>query len=796
MKQQFSVSGMSCARCKEHVETAVRALSGVHQADVNLLQNMLTAVYDETLLSAGQICAAIARAGYQAQAISVGKTVPSVLSEATSLKRRFWGSVLFLVPLMMISMVHTWQVPAVFQAVLTVPVLWLNRRFFTNGFLQLVRRTPTMDSLVALGAGAAVVQSVWALVAGQNGLYFESAAMIVTLVTLGKWLEARAKSKTTRALSSLANLLPAQATLRRNGKEQTLPVTQIVPGDILLVRAGERMGADGKIITGSATADESMLTGESLPQEKHPGQFATAGTVLTSGYVEIKVEHTGADTVLSQLVALVEQAANSKAPIERMADRVSRIFVPVVMGLAVLTFFIWWLCGATTTFALSCAICVLVISCPCALGLATPTALMVGMGVGARRGILIKSASVLEQTRRVNVVVLDKTGTVTTGQMHVANVQPAPGVTKEELLSCALSLESLSAHPLSKALVKYGDSQQNLRIHPVCDFKEFPGLGVRAWHAEKQLSGGNLRAMKTWNISVPGGAKLVTVAAQQGQTVLFFASGTQYLGAVGLSDTINPTAQEAVTHLHQQGIKVLLLSGDNEPTAKHVAAQVGIHQVQAGVLPAQKQQVIADLQAAGNTVAMVGDGVNDAPSLAQADVGIAMGSGTEVAAQTAGVVLMRPDLREVATALLLSRATLRNIQENLFWAFFYNIICIPLAAGVFYPAFGWKLHPMFAAAAMSISSVCVVGNALRLNRFKPPFTDKERLGMHKILEIKGMMCGHCAAHVERALNAIPNVKAKVDLSAKTATVESASPVADAVLVKAVVDAGYEVTAIR
>lgn len=793
MKQIFTVTGMSCAVCKQHVEAAVRALPGVRQADVNLLQNRLSVTYEPAVVSAVQIIHAVEQAGYGA---SLAQNTDVALREETQLARRFWFSVLFLVPLMLISMVHTWHVPAGWQVVLTAPVLWLNRRFFTNGFLQLVKATPTMDSLVALGATAAVGQSVWALLSGQSGLYFESAAMIVTLVTLGKWLEARAKAKTMGVLSSLVKLLPTNARVRRKEQEMTVSLNQIVLGDVLLVRAGERIAADGKIVQGACSVDESMLTGESFPQDKQPGATVCAGTILLSGYAEVSVQKIGTNTVLAQLISLVENAASSKAPVARLADRVSRVFVPCVMGLSLATFITWYAYGAGVSFALTCAVAVLVIACPCALGLATPTALMVGMGVGARRGILIKSAEILERAHHVTTVVLDKTGTVTTGQMEVAQVLPAENESEQELLTWATLLESFSSHPLAKALVKKKFSRENFLENNVSNFKEFPGLGVQATCGPETIYGGNLRAMQAWKIKVPRAETLLKKAATQGQTVLFFARGNTYLGAIGFSDPLKSTSKQAVKMLQKMNKEIVLLTGDNPLTAAHIAAQLGISTVQAGVLPEGKQTLIKSLQISGKTVAMVGDGINDAPSLVQADVGMALGSGTDVAATAADLILMRADLREVATAFALSQATLRNIKENLFWAFFYNVLCIPLAAGVFYPALGWKLHPMLAAAAMSVSSVCVVLNALRLSRFKPPFLDeKEKQTMHKTLEIKGMMCAHCAGHVTRALNAIPGVKATVDLAHKTATVQSATPVDDNTLREAVQNAGYEVTAI-
>lgn len=798
MKQTFSVTGMSCAACQMHVEKAVRALPGVQRADVNLLQNRMTVVYDEKTVCPAQIISAVENAGYgaQEQAENAPAQTSVLSSEAVRLKRRFWASVCFLIPLMILAMSHVHGLAWV-QVLLTLPILWLNRAFFTRGLMQLIKRTPTMDSLVALGAGAAILQSVWALASGEPGLYFESAAMIVTLVTLGKWLEARAKAKTTSALSALVQLLPTNVSVRRGNQEISLPVADVVPGDILLVRAGQRVGADGTVSSGAGAVDESALTGESLPQDKQSGERVAAGTLLVSGYIEVTVQHTGAETLLAQLTTLVEEAAASKAPMARLADQVSRVFVPVVIGISVVTFTVWILYGAEWPFAFSCAVCVLVISCPCALGLATPTAVMVGMGVGAKRGILIKDASALERAHALTTVVLDKTGTVTTGQMQVAGLYSAEGSNEGELLTVAVSLEQTSAHPLAVALVKKKFSRENFLIKKVSNIAEFSGLGLQGEADGETFFGGNLKAMHAWKIDVPDGKELLARAASEGQTVLFFARTGKYVGAIGFRDTIKATSREAVSLLKQLGRRVVLLTGDNAKTAAYVAAQTGIDSVEAGVLPAEKQTYIKALQDKGEKVAMVGDGINDAPSLAQAEVGIAMGSGTDVAASSADMVLLRPDLREVTVALQLSRATLRNIQENLFWAFFYNVLCIPLAAGVFYPVWGIQLHPMMAAAAMSFSSVCVVANALRLNRFKPIFSDeKEVTTMRKVLEIKGMMCGHCAGHVSRALNAVPGVKATVDLASKTATVESAAPVDDSVLIAAVQNAGYEVTAIR
>ena len=828
MKKTFLVSGMTCSACQAHVEKAVSRVPGVHSAVVNLLQNTLYVDYDENKLGPAEIVSAVRQAGYDVPSEKKADSTPQALAQeqASALKARFLLSLVFLAPLMYVSMGHMaggllpdviTHNPGIFvlvQFLLVLPVLFLNRKFFTRGLKQLFLGAPNMDSLVALGSGAAVISGVWTLFKvlylmqpgnwtaafdASGNLYFESVAMILTLVTLGKWLEARAKVKTSDAISALVRLLPGQATVLRRGKEVQIPVEGIILGDILVVRAGERIGADGEITQGGGAVDESALTGESVPQDKTTGQIVSAGTLLTSGYLQVRVLRTGKDTTLSQIITLVEAASGSKAPISRLADRVSAVFVPAVLGIALLTFGVWLFTGAGVSFALSAAISVLVISCPCALGLATPTAIMVGTGTAARNGILVKSAAVLERAHKVTTVVLDKTGTVTTGQMRVASVEPGAGVREADLISQAATLEQYSQHPFARALVEYAQ-QGKIALLQGEDFTLEPGCGVSARVSGEIVRGGNLKWLNACGIQVPNGDKLSAKAAQGGKTPIFFARGQQYLGAVLYSDTLKSTAAETVAQLKQKGLKVVLLTGDNELTAREVARQTGIETVIAGVMPQDKESVIRHLQEAGEVVAMVGDGVNDAPALVRADVGISFGTGTDVAVESADMVLLKGNLTGVATALELSRAVIKNIKENLFWAFFYNVLGIPLAAGVLYGPLGWKLNPMVAAAAMSFSSVCVVSNALRLRFFKPTeIKTKQTKGenrMRKTLIIEGMVCGHCAARVERALNALPGVEARVNLGKKMAVVESATALDEEALKKVVQDAGYEVVSIQ
>lgn len=730
MQKNFIITGMSCSACQTHVERAVRALAGVQTADVNLLQNKLTVTYHEKLVSQADIIQAVIQAGYgimpQEQFAAPMKAAQE---EVARLKRQFEYSCVWLACIMAVGVAnffHLFQnafaVFAGMQCAFTLPVLWLNRRLFTKGILQLVRKNATMDSLIAIGAGTCFVYSLWNMVYGilqqkTPDLYFESAAMILTLVTLGKWLESRAKDKTTAAISALVKLLPTVAFVKKEGKEYQVPLSEIIAGDVLCVRAGQRIAADGVLLSGHCSIDESALTGESLPQEKQRGEDVHAGTLVSSGYAEIEVKQTGDKTILAQIIDLVEQASASKAPSAKLADRVSAVFVPVVLVLAMLTAVGWLLAGAEVSFALSCAISVVVISCPCALGLATPTAVMVGMGQAAKRGILIKTAEALENAHRITTVALDKTGTLTTAKMRVANVLPMTGTSKEELVRWAATLEKPSSHPFARALVQYAAAQK-IDLKEVSDFKLSAGLGVEAKCEGVSLCGGNDKAMREWDIIIQ------RYAPQNCGTMLYFARNRTHIGAILFMDTLNPTAVSAIAYLKRLGKKVQLLTGDNKNAAEFVAKSTGIGQMYAEILPQEKEQIIRRLQQKGEQVALVGDGVNDAPALARANVSFSVHSGTDVAAETADIVLMKDDLKNIGVTFELSKAVVKNIKQNLFWAFFYNVFGIPLAAGILYPVFGWKLSPVFAAAAMSFSSVCVVSNALRLRLFKPEFLDK------------------------------------------------------------------------
>ena len=803
MQQTFTITGMTCAACQARVERAARSVSGVLQAHVNLLSHTLRVQVDGSFVRE-QLVAAVTKAGYgisSQQALTAG----AVVDETRQLSKRFFRSLIFLMPILVLSMgpmigfalpvtdFISWTI----QFIFTLGIVWLNKSFFTRGVKHLIAGAPSMDSLVALGSGAAVLSGILGFLFTKLNapVYFESAAMILTLVTLGKWLEARAKEKTTGAVSALVSLWPSSVAVCRDGKEIILSSAELQPGDVVLWRAGERLAADGVVSKGSGTVDEAALTGESVPQEKTLHSVVTSGTLLVSGYLEVHVRRAGTETTLSHLIELVQTAANSKAPIARLADRVSAVFVPVVIGIAVITFLVWYFSGFAVSQAVTAAISVLVISCPCALGLATPTAIMVGTGQAAKNGILIKSAAALERAHQVKAVVLDKTGTMTYGKMQVVRVCAANGE-EDALLTQALALEKSSPHPFAKALVAYAQTRQ-AAVLPVQDFKEIPGRGVQAVINGETVYGGNLEWMRERDITLlPQAKEQLAQAAAQGCTPLFFARGNKLLGSIWFQDILRPTAKEAVDLLKSLGVRVLLVTGDNAQVAAYVAKQVGIQEVRSGVFPHEKESLVRALQKDGTTVCMVGDGINDAPALARSDVAMTLGAATDVAMESADIVLMRDDLRAIAGAFFISRAVFSNIKQNLFWAFFYNIIGIALAAGVFYPLFGWQLSPMFAAAAMSLSSVCVVSNSLRLRFFKFPYEKGSRFLMKKTLIIEGMMCGHCAAHVERALNALPGVQAKVDLQHKTAVVQAAQDVADDVLRQAVANAGYEVVSIQ
>lgn len=837
MTEQFAVTGMTCAACSAHVEKAVSKLSGVQSAPVNLMLGSMTVTYDEKAVTEGDIIAAVKAAGYGASPASQTDQGQLRRDQDAALRRRkkhlIW-SVVFLVPLFYLSMGHMMGLPlpqvlhthplllACLQLALVIPILILNRNYFTVGFSRLVKLSPNMDSLVAVGAAAGLVYSLIEMgllaagqVSGMPDLYFESAGMILTLVTVGKYLEERSRGKTTGAISALLALAPESAMVRRQGQELTIPTEEIVAGDTVIVRQGGRIPVDGVITDGHAAVDESAITGESLPVEKVPGDAVTSATVTSSGYLELRATRVGGDTTLSQIIRLMEEAASSKAPISRLADRISGIFVPAVMAISLTAALLWaFVGGMDVRFCLSIAIAVLVISCPCALGLATPVAIMVGTGQAAQQGILIKSAESLELLHKVQTVVLDKTGTVTMGQPRVTDILCAPGVTEEELLCVAASAEKPSEHPLAHAIVEESQAR-HIPLCPVSGFRSVPGGGIQATLSGEAVLAGNAGYLAQNGVSLAAMEADAHRLAEDGKTPLFFAESGHLLGCIAVADVVKPDSAKAIAALRRMGRRVVLLTGDNQRTANAIARQIGVDQVIAQVLPQDKAKCVAQLQQQGQRVAMVGDGVNDAPALAQADVGLAIGAGTDIAIESADVVLMKSSLLDIPAAMDLSRAVLRNIKQNLFWAFFYNSIGIPVAAGVLYPALHLTLNPMLAAAAMSLSSVCVVSNALRLRGWKPPvFSDqpvptaplpesavfqsqgKEENTVNKTIHIDGMMCTHCTGRVEKALNDLPGVEATVDLDSKSAAVTCTPDVSDDTLRQAVEDAGYHVTGIR
>lgn len=837
MTEQFAVTGMTCAACSAHVEKAVSRLSGVQSAPVNLMLGSMTVTYDEKAVTESDIIAAVKAAGYGASPASQTDQGQLRRDQDAALRRRkkhlIW-SVVFLVPLFYLSMGHMMGLPlpqvlhmhplllACLQLALVIPILILNRNYFTVGFSRLVKLSPNMDSLVAVGAVAGLVYSLIEMgllaagqVSGMPDLYFESAGMILTLVTVGKYLEERSRGKTTGAISALLALAPESAVVRRQGQELTIPTEEIVAGDTVIVRQGGRIPVDGVITDGHAAVDESAITGESLPVEKVPGDAVTSATVTSSGYLELRATRVGGDTTLSQIIRLMEEAASSKAPISRLADRISGIFVPAVMAISLTAALLWaFVGGMDVHFCLSIAIAVLVISCPCALGLATPVAIMVGTGQAAQQGILIKSAESLELLHKVQTVVLDKTGTVTMGQPRVTDILCASGVTEEELLCVAASAEKPSEHPLAHAIVEESQAR-HIPLCPVSGFRSVPGGGIQATLSGEAVLAGNAGYLAQNGVSLAAMEADAHRLAEDGKTPLFFAESGHLLGCIAVADVVKPDSAKAIAALRRMGRRVVLLTGDNQRTANAIARQIGVDQVIAQVLPQDKAKCVAQLQQQGQRVAMVGDGVNDAPALAQADVGLAIGAGTDIAIESADVVLMKISLLDIPAAMDLSRAVLRNIKQNLFWAFFYNSIGIPVAAGVLYPALHLTLNPMLAAAAMSLSSVCVVSNALRLRGWKPPvFSDhpvptaplpesavfqsqgKEENTVNKTIHIDGMMCAHCTGRVEKALNDLPGVEATVDLDSKSAAVTCTPDVSDDTLRQAVEDAGYHVTGIR
>ena len=831
MKEAFVVTGMTCAACSAHVEKAVGQLSGVNTAAVNLMLGTMQVDYDPQQVTPQDIISAVERGGYGAKrAADVKQNIRKEQDEAlVKMRRRLVWSLVCLVPLFYISMGHMMGLPlpafltvshlrhAIAQLIFCVPILILNRSYFTVGFSQLFRRSPNMDTLVALGASAGLVYSLIEMVrlaagqvSGMPQLYFESAGMICALVTVGKYLEERSKGKTTDAISALLALVPDSAVVKRGGVEVTVPAENIRKGDIVVVRQGGKIPVDGVVVSGSGSVDESAITGESLPVEKAVGDAVTSATVNQSGYLELEATRVGADTTLSQIVKLMEEASSSKAPISRLADKISGVFVPVVMSIALLAALLWGLAGGQSVqFCLSIGIAVLVISCPCALGLATPVAIMVGTGKAAENGILIKSAQSLELMGRVDTVVLDKTGTVTEGKPRLTDCFAAEGVTEEELLCVAASVEQPSEHPLSRAVTEAA-RERNIPLCEVSDFAAVPGGGVRAVLHGAAVFAGNADYMRQCGVPIDGLTPQAERWAEDGKTVLYFAQQGRALGMLAVADTVKADSAAAIAALQRSGCRTVLLTGDNARTANAIARQVGVDQVIAQVLPQDKAACVEKLRKEGRLVAMVGDGVNDAPALVQADVGLAIGAGTDIAIESADIVLMKSSLADVAAAAELSRAVLRNIRQNLFWAFFYNSIGIPVAAGVLYPSLQVLLDPMIAAACMSLSSVCVVSNALRLRLWKPrtrpvshaapaakenTAVQEEEPAMKETLTIEGMMCTHCVAHVDKALRAVPGVESvDVDLTAGTAVVTGSA--AEEALCAAVAEAGYTVKDVR
>ena len=868
MKQKFDVTGMSCSACSAHVEKAVSRVPGVDQVQVNLLQNSMVVEYEDEATDAAAIIHAVEDAGYGASvkdAHEPAKKTENDLQkrtaeEAKKMKHRLGWSIVFLIVLMYISMGHMlgWPLPGILlghenmmifaltQLFLTLPIMYLNRKYYENGFKSLFHGAPNMDTLVAMGSTAAFVYSVsrlyvmgYAMGRGETdmahmaamNLYFESAAMILTLVTIGKYMESRSKNRTSDAITKLVDLAPKTALVVRNGRETEVPADQVQVGETVIVKPGQGIPVDGVILEGTGTVDESAITGESIPVEKKVGDRVTGATVNRAGYFQMKADRIGEDTTLSQIIRLVEEAGGSKAPIAKLADKVSGIFVPVVITIAVITIIVWLLSGATFSFALASGIAVLVISCPCALGLATPTAIMVGTGRGAEQGILIKSGESLETAHLVDTVVLDKTGTITEGHPAVAAVRMAPGVTEAELLGLAASLEKASEHPLAEAIVRYAE-EAGVEVSQATEFAAEAGQGVLGMVSGRKVLAGNQKMMDAQKVTLDGMDAEAGKLSEEGRTVLYIAADQKLLGMIAVADPVKKTSAEAIREMEQMGLDVVMLTGDHEKTARAIQKQLGISRVIAQVLPQDKEREVRRLQEEGHKVAMVGDAINDAPALARADVGIAIGAGTDVAIESADIVLMKSDLLDAVTAVQLSRAVIRNIKENLFWAFCYNAIGIPLAAGVFYPLLNWQLSPMFGSAAMSFSSVFVVCNALRLKGFQSSFRKKHRgqesrketdrtediqikaettapqqtaeqaekkgdtTTMKKTIKIEGMMCSHCTGRVDKALNALDGVTATVSLEDKAAYVTVDGAVTDEELKKAVVDAGYEVTGIE
>lgn len=847
--QQYTVTGMSCAACSARVEKAVNAVEGVDSCSVSLLTNSMGV---EGTANASDIIAAVEAAGYGAALKEKNKSNGAVKApdyddmlvdgETPKMVRRLVASVCLLIPLMYVSMGHmmwNWPLPAWFdnnhvamglvQLLLTIAIMVINQKFFINGFKGVIHKSPNMDTLIALGSMASFGYSVYALfamtgaqtagdmdgvMAYKHDFYFESAAMILTLITVGKTLEARSKGKTTDALKSLMRLAPKTANVIRNGIEETVSIEQVRIGDIFVVRPGENIPVDGVITEGNSAVNESALTGESIPVDKEPGDMVSAATINQSGFIKCEATRVGEDTTLSQIIQMVSDAAATKAPIAKIADRVSGVFVPVVIVIALVTFAGWLIAGQSVGFAIARGVSVLVISCPCALGLATPVAIMVGNGMGARHGIMFKTAVSLEETGKTRIVALDKTGTITKGEPVVTDIYAAPGFTEQELLSLAYDLETKSEHPLARAIVNKGQ-EKHLTAREVTDFVAVAGNGLTAVLDGESVCGGNKSFIEKYCRVDENAVNVAKEYAGMGKTPLFFCRGNSLAGIIAVADVIKEDSPGAIKELRNMGIRVVMLTGDNRVTADAIGKQAGVDYVIAGVLPEGKESVIRKLKEYGK-VTMVGDGINDAPALTRADIGIAIGAGTDIAIDAADVVLMKSRLIDIPAAIRLSRQTLKNIHENLFWAFFYNVIGIPLAAGLLYPLFGWKLNPMFGAAAMSLSSVCVVSNALRLNLFSmydarrdkkkdalielpisEIYKEEENTKMEKTMEIKGMMCGHCSGRVKKALEAVEGVtEAIVSHEDGTAIVKLSAEVSDETLTAAVTAQDYEVVSVK
>lgn len=820
MKRKYDIIGMTCSACSAHIDKAIRHIDGIQSVNVNLLSNFMVVEFDEDKVNDALIMKTVEEAGYKAMPEKTEVQQTTQNESIDEKKKSLILSFVFLIPLFYISMGHMMGAPlpdillghenmmvfALTQLFLTLPIMYINRGYFQRGFKSLWHKSPNMDTLIAIGSAAAAIYSIYAIFMmgydlGHGNmneahqymmqLYFESAGMILTLISLGKYLESRSKKKTSEAIEKLMNLMPSTATVLIDGQEVVVAIEDVQIGDIVIVKSGQSIPVDGVIIKGQTSIDESMITGESLPVDKSVDDKVIGATMNVEGYIQVKVTHTSGDTTLSKIIQLVEDASSSKAPIAKLADQISGIFVPIVMVISLLTFIGWITLGAQTFhFALTCAIAVLVISCPCALGLATPTAIMVGTGKGAQLGILIKSAENLELLSKADSIVLDKTGTITKGKPQVTDIYPQH-ISETELLKTAAAIENASQHPLAKAIVEYVQ-QMDLTFQTVDSFEMVQGQGLIGKLNGKTLLSGNKRMMEEHGIDLSDVYETSQKLASFGKTPLYYALDEQLIGMIVVSDVLKETSQQAIQSLKDMNLSVYMLTGDNALTAKAIGDKLGI-EVIAEVLPQDKEKHIRDLQAQGRTVIMGGDGINDAPALMRADVGIAMTSGTDIAIDSADLVLMKNDLQDVVHSIELSHAVIRNIKENLFWAFFYNVIGIPIAAGLFYPFFGWLLDPMFGAAAMSLSSVFVVSNALRLRFFKPKQTirKKERKMMKK-MNIEGMMCAHCQAHVEKALNGIDGVKATVDLKNNCANIELDHDVEETVLTKAVEDAGYKV----